>query len=324
MGNLCPAGKITSGIKIQRLEAKLVSVSADMTPNTLSRCFQGLRYAGSRVEHRPAEYKRGHFRKSSDSSACLTGGPGVRDGRSSKGRLILAVGMGAASDDGGFHKVGEAVDLKIRAQRVDEGLEIIDGLWKGKPYTFAGKHFHVDNMTMLPRPFQDPRIPIWVVGVWEKPKSMQRALAWDGIIPQRYRDWQPFSAEDIRKIRDSIVQQRTGDRPFEIIAGGLTGTGPQVVRPFVEAGATWWVEGDMGSLSLARLRCGRARQSEVDDHFIFTTTLFVPECLDRIDPTRASWARCPPSTPSIVYPDRASNSAEHAKVVNTTRILKFS
>ncbi len=172
----------------------------------------------------------------------------------SKGRLILAVGMGAANDDGGFHKVGEAVDLKIRAQRVDEGLEIIDGLWKGKPYTFAGKHFHVDNMTMLPRPFQDPRIPIWVVGVWEKPKSMQRALSWDGIIPQRYRDWQPFSAEDIRKIRDSIVQQRTGDRPFEIIAGGLTGTGPQVVRPFVEAGATWWVEGDMGSLSLAKLR----------------------------------------------------------------------
>jgi hypothetical protein len=47
---------------------------------------------------------------------------------------------------------------------------------------------------------------------------MQRALSWDGIIPQRYRDWQPFSAEDIRKIRDSIVQQRTGDRPFEIIS----------------------------------------------------------------------------------------------------------
>ena len=94
--------------------------------------------------------------------------------------------MGAADDDGGFHKVGEAMDLKIRAQRVDEGLEIIDGLWKGKPYTFAGKHFHVDNMTMLPRPFQDPRIPIWVVGVWEKPKSMQRALSWDGIIPQKF------------------------------------------------------------------------------------------------------------------------------------------
>src|SRR5438876_3993433 len=143
----------------------------------------------------------------------------------SKGRLILAVGMGAATDDGGFHKVGEATDLKMRAQRVDEGLAIIDGLWKGKPYTFAGKHFHVDNMTMLPRPFQDPRIPIWVVGVWEKPKAMQRALSWDGITPQRYRDWHPFSAEEVRKIRHSIVQQRTGDRPCDLIVGCLTGPG---------------------------------------------------------------------------------------------------
>jgi hypothetical protein len=57
-------------------------------------------------------------------------------------------------------------------------------------------------MTM-PSSFQDPRILIWAV-VWE---NLHAALSW-GIIPQRYRDWQPFSAEDIRKIRDSIVQHR--------------------------------------------------------------------------------------------------------------------
>ena len=49
------------------------------------------------------------------------------------------------------------------------------GLWKGKPYSFSGEHFRVDNMVMLPRPVQNPRIPIWVVGVWDKPKSMRRA-----------------------------------------------------------------------------------------------------------------------------------------------------
>jgi len=172
----------------------------------------------------------------------------------SKGRLILAVGMGAAADDGGFHKVGEAIDLKIRAQRVDEGLAIIDGLWKGVPLTFRGEHFHVDNMTMLPRPFQTPRIPIWVVGVWGKPKSMRRALSWDGIIPQRYRDWQPFSPDEVRSIRDYVFKQRTDNRPFEIIAGGMAAGNPQAVRPFIEAGATWWVEGDMGSLSFDALR----------------------------------------------------------------------
>jgi hypothetical protein len=172
----------------------------------------------------------------------------------SKGRLILAVGMGAAQDDGGFHKVGEATELKVRAQRLDEGLAIIDGLWKGKPFTHAGEHFHVDNMTMLPRPFQMPRIPIWVVGVWDKPKSMRRALSWDGIIPQRYRDWQPFSGDEMRGIHDYIRQHRTEARPFELIAGGLPGSGPREIRPFIEAGATWWVEGDMGSLSFDALR----------------------------------------------------------------------
>ena len=49
------------------------------------------------------------------------------------------------------------------------------GLWKGKPYSFSGEHFRVDNMVMLPRPAQNPRIPTWFVGVWDKPKSMRRA-----------------------------------------------------------------------------------------------------------------------------------------------------
>lgn len=66
----------------------------------------------------------------------------------SKGRLIFAAGLGAWPDDEGFGRVGEAVDIKVRAQRLDEGLEIMDGLWKGKPYSFSGEHFKVDKMTM--------------------------------------------------------------------------------------------------------------------------------------------------------------------------------
>jgi alkanesulfonate monooxygenase SsuD/methylene tetrahydromethanopterin reductase-like flavin-dependent oxidoreductase (luciferase family) len=170
----------------------------------------------------------------------------------SNGRLIISIGLGAAEDDGGFHKVGEAMDLKTRAERTDEGLAIIDGLWKGEPHTFTGKYFHVDGMTMLPRPVQKPRIPIWVVGVWGKAKSMQRAISWDGIIPQRYKEWRPFSPDDIRQIRDYIAERRPG-ASCDIIAGGLSGE-PKEVREFEKAGATWWVEGDMGSLPLEQLR----------------------------------------------------------------------
>ncbi|HEU4391082.1 MAG TPA: LLM class flavin-dependent oxidoreductase, partial [Blastocatellia bacterium] len=119
----------------------------------------------------------------------------------SNGRLILGVGLGAAEHDGGFYKVGEAMDLKIRAQRLDEGLAIMAGLWSGKPFTFKGDHFQVDAMTMIPAPIQTPRIPVWVPGVCGKAKSMQRALAWDGIIPQKYKSMTRLKPEEIRELK---------------------------------------------------------------------------------------------------------------------------
>lgn len=102
----------------------------------------------------------------------------------SNGRLIIAVGLGAL-DDKGFANVGEATDLKTRAAMLDEGLAILAGLWSGQPFSFHGEHYQVDNLTFLPSPVQKPRIPIWVVGAWPRAKSMQRALRWDGILPQK-------------------------------------------------------------------------------------------------------------------------------------------
>jgi hypothetical protein len=168
----------------------------------------------------------------------------------SAGRVILAVGLGAAADDGGFYKVGEAMELKARAQLLDEGLEIMNGLWSGKPFSFAGEHYRVDGMTMLPTPVQAPRIPIWVVGVWPKPKSMHRALKWDGIIPQKYKASPAeitMKPSDIKTIRQFVDENRTDVSPFDIVVGGQTPAksrkrAVETVRPYIEAGATWWIE----------------------------------------------------------------------------------
>lgn len=170
----------------------------------------------------------------------------------SKGRLILSVGLGAANDDAGFYKVGEAMDLRVRAERLDEGLAIIDGLWKGTAHTFAGKHFRVDGMTMIPSPVQKPRIPIWVVAVWQKPKSMRRALSWDGVIPQKYNSYDPLSPDEIRQLRAYVAEHRAGQGAFDIITGGSSAgkkaqRSADMVRPYVDAGATWWIEGDMAA-----------------------------------------------------------------------------
>ena len=166
----------------------------------------------------------------------------------SGGRLILPVGLGAAEDDAGFYKVGEAMDLKVRAQLLDEGLEILEGLWTGQPFGYRGEHYRVREMTLLPPPVQSPRIPVWVVAAWPRPKSMRRALRYDGVIPQK-KDGTgtAMTPADIRAMRAFIVEQRAQTTPFDVVVEGETpGDDPAraaaIVHPLAEVGATWWME----------------------------------------------------------------------------------
>ena len=165
----------------------------------------------------------------------------------SKGRLILGVGLGAAEHDGGFLKVGEPMDLKVRAQLLDEGLAILTGLWSGKPFSFSGEHYNVNEMSMIPPSLQSPRIPIWVPGVWQKPKSMERAMRWDGIIPQKYKSMSRMTAPEIREVKRYVDEHRKSGSSFDIISGGETSGinragALKKVRPYIKAGATWWLE----------------------------------------------------------------------------------
>jgi alkanesulfonate monooxygenase SsuD/methylene tetrahydromethanopterin reductase-like flavin-dependent oxidoreductase (luciferase family) len=167
----------------------------------------------------------------------------------SGGRLILPVGLGAL-DDGGFGKVGEPTDRKTRAQLLDESLEILTGLWSGRPFSYQGRHYQVEEMTFLPPPVQSPRIPIWVVGAWPSAKSMGRALRYDGLLPAKVNpdgSTGEITPADIRDIRAAIAEQRIATTPFDIVWEGQTpGDDPakaeDTVRPWAEAGATWWME----------------------------------------------------------------------------------
>ncbi|GAC1347681.1 MAG: LLM class flavin-dependent oxidoreductase [Ktedonobacteraceae bacterium] len=167
----------------------------------------------------------------------------------SNGRLILPVGLGAI-DDGGFAKVGEATDRKLRAQLLDEGLEILTGLWSGQPFSFHGQHYHVEEMTFLPPPVQSPRIPIWTVGVWPRMKSMQRVLRYDGLLPAKLNadgSFAEVTPADIQAMQVYITQHRSSTTPFDIVMEGETpGNDRQkaneIIRPYADAGATWWIE----------------------------------------------------------------------------------
>lgn len=165
----------------------------------------------------------------------------------SHGRLVVPVGLGAL-DDGGFGKVGEATDLRVRAAMLDEGLEVLTGLWSGQPFSYHGAHYDMEEMTFLPPPVQTPRIPVWIVAAWPRAKSMRRALRYDGILPQKMDGADgAMTPDDIRAMRAFIAEQRAATTPFDIIMEGETpGDDPAqvaaTVAPLAEAGATWWME----------------------------------------------------------------------------------
>jgi alkanesulfonate monooxygenase SsuD/methylene tetrahydromethanopterin reductase-like flavin-dependent oxidoreductase (luciferase family) len=162
----------------------------------------------------------------------------------SNGRFVLVVGLGAL-DDAGFGRVGEPTDRRIRAELLDESLEIVTGLWSGKPFGYDGKHYRFKPMRFLPTPIQEPRIPMWVVGAWPSQRSMRRAMRYDGILPHalRGREYEPGM---VAEIRDWIAQHRPGD-DFEIVVEGTSpADDPAAARAealrWADAGATWWIE----------------------------------------------------------------------------------
>jgi hypothetical protein len=168
----------------------------------------------------------------------------------SNGRVILAVGLGAI--DTGFAEFDEKTDRKTRAELLDEGLDIITGLWRGQPFNYDGKHYHIKETSFypLPSPVQQPRIPIWVVGAWPKEKSMRRVLRYDGLLPNVMDDQGqhiPPTPEHITAMKDYIAKRRTLTTPFDIVVEGKTpGAEPdraaEISRAWVAAGATWWIE----------------------------------------------------------------------------------
>lgn len=101
--------------------------------------------------------------------------------RLSGGRVILGTGLGHPATN--YTPFGRTADPTILADRYDEALTVIDGLWSGDPYTHDGEHFTIDNVVMLPTPQQEPRIPIVAGGVWPKQGPIRRGARWDGIVP---------------------------------------------------------------------------------------------------------------------------------------------
>ena len=164
--------------------------------------------------------------------------------RLSNGRLILGVGLGdPAQWDYGFFD--EPTDPKVRARKLDEGLELLTGFWSTQPFSYEGEQYHVKEVTFRPGPVQSPRIPIWVGGWWPNKPPLRRAARWDGVCPAKWGA--SITPEEWRELLAYIQKYRNSDAPFDAVhSGTIPGDDPaqaaETVKPYVDVGVTWWVE----------------------------------------------------------------------------------
>ena len=163
----------------------------------------------------------------------------------SAGRLTLGLGLGVDTTRE-LSAFGEIVDARIRGQRLDEGVELLCHMWSGAEVNFHGEHFIAHGATVLPRPVQQPRIPLWFAARGTARKPVRRAASYDGLYPIE------VDRDSLRSMLDIVIEER----------GSLDGF-DTIVRPtddmpyeWLEAqGVTWAIAGltpgEPGTLELA-------------------------------------------------------------------------
>lgn len=189
--------------------------------------------------------------------------------RLSGGRVQLAVGLGALHEGWTAFEADEG--RRTRAEKLDEGLAVYDGLMQGQPFAFSGKHYRVrpTDFVLPPPPVQRPRVPVWVVGAHPAPRSMARAARWDGLLPNYVGDGgaaAPATPDLLARAVAACRAAREGAgmtwEGYDVVVEGTSAPGAagwRTVEPWARAGGTWWIEADWSGYTgatdaLARLR----------------------------------------------------------------------
>jgi alkanesulfonate monooxygenase SsuD/methylene tetrahydromethanopterin reductase-like flavin-dependent oxidoreductase (luciferase family) len=162
--------------------------------------------------------------------------------RLSKGRVILGIGLGAPEFE--FEAFGEEKSIRIRANKCDEGLDILKGLFSGAKFDYSGKHYDIKEVVFKPKPFNDT-IPIWIAGRWPNKKGFQRASNYNGVCPISANS-EKISPYDVKEIIQYIRKFRNNLNNFDIVISGKTPKNFEksklLFTQFIDAGITWWLE----------------------------------------------------------------------------------
>jgi F420-dependent oxidoreductase-like protein len=181
----------------------------------------------------------------------------------SGGRVELGLGAGWFAAEHTAYGI-DFPDVAARYDVFAEQLAVIDGLWRtpaGQRFDFAGEHYRLRDSPALPKPVQQPRVPIILGGEGKKRSaalaagyadeynSAFRPVAESGQIFDRVRAAVAAAGRDASSMAYSVAQvicvgrsdaelrqraERLGRDLDELRANGLAGSPAEVVATLGE------------------------------------------------------------------------------------------
>lgn len=132
----------------------------------------------------------------------------------SNGRLDFGIGRGSVAAE--FREFGVAADDAVEI--TSEQAEVIRAAWSHERFSYHGKHYQYDNVSLLPRPVQQPHPPFWY-GAARTPSSFE----WAGrmgmhlmVLP--YMNPPEFLQERLALYREGLRAAGYDPADFEIMA----------------------------------------------------------------------------------------------------------
>lgn len=175
--------------------------------------------------------------------------------RLSGGRVILSVGVGAMHE--GWTAYEPDPGTKVRAEILDESLDIMFALWEHGSMSYDGTHFKVRPTEMFAPgpPVAGARVTTWCVGMVGGARSMWRAARCDGLLPNFRGDAAAAELADLarwRRAGEEIRRARAGLRlagPYDLVAEGdfaleRWDDAATFAAELAESGYTWYVDSD--------------------------------------------------------------------------------
>jgi alkanesulfonate monooxygenase SsuD/methylene tetrahydromethanopterin reductase-like flavin-dependent oxidoreductase (luciferase family) len=150
----------------------------------------------------------------------------------SGGRVIFGAGLGGVPSE--FTAFGEDDVPRVRAEKLDESLDLLRRFWAGERVAHRGTYYEVNGVTLAPSPIQQPP-RIWIGG--NSSRARARAARFDGwLADTSTAEAMSVSPEELAELAARLP---TGGG-FDIVAHGHSDLAD--LRAYEAAGTTWWLE----------------------------------------------------------------------------------